>query len=321
MSWYCKLVAAFALTAFPADAYCETNVLPDSSQFMGMLTTCAAGSRTRFEADLIGSIRGIYEGQKTKGYAQLRTESEFMRLLPEDQKLEGYRLYVECIKAIVIDPAASKVKAQFSFLEGYRRDTPITKVVEVFGQASKVKDLYDEKGPVRDAGSQVELRWFEGAKVDFFVAISRKGHVLGAGVYGKAELTQARLPYLNLGTTIGKQELRFSTLADFQFRYIGDVCQFDAFLGGHARFRYMITPICYFGAPGGYMNYEFVFQPNNQIISNCKVDFDEKIYLKSISCSNLKMLQPMFGFVFFTEGILPEGISDRIMEWIYNFAQ
>jgi hypothetical protein len=302
-------------------AWSETRDLPTTPQFMNILNACAAGSKTSFQGDLLGSVKNIYEGQRSRGFAELKTETDFLRMLPEKQKFEGYRLYIECIKAIFNDPVASKSKVQSEFLAQFTKDTPIEKVAEIFGGASKMKQLYGENGRILDQGTPVILKWFEGVKVKFIVASGRGGRLLGVGVYAKEDASKANIPYMHMGNAVDGQQRDFHTLGDFQFGWLSQLCDIQELEGGHARFQYVSTPQCYFGAPGGYMNFQFVFQPTGDIHEQCNVDFTSKIVLSKIRCQLLKKLKPDFAFVFFHDDVLPEEISDTIMEWIYDFAQ
>ena len=68
---------------------------------MDMLTVCAGGLDVSIDANLLGSIRTIYEGDKTQGKADLRSEGAFLKYaLPEDL-LKLTKLYQECIHDIV----------------------------------------------------------------------------------------------------------------------------------------------------------------------------------------------------------------------------
>jgi hypothetical protein len=58
---------------------------------------CASGVNMDLSADLVGSIRTIFSGEGTKGYASFRTENDFLKLFPESQRLQAYTLYVQCV--------------------------------------------------------------------------------------------------------------------------------------------------------------------------------------------------------------------------------
>jgi hypothetical protein len=79
----------------------DAEGLPTTEQFSSMLTNCAAGSNIDVKADLIGSIATIYNGQRTQGAASFQSSTEFLKLIPENSRLEAYRLYTQCIKDII----------------------------------------------------------------------------------------------------------------------------------------------------------------------------------------------------------------------------
>lgn len=313
------IVLCFCVCANVASSE-EQKALPNTGQFMSMLNACAAGSKTEFSGDLLGSVASIYAGERTKGSARLATETEFLKLLPSDKKFEGYRLYVECIKAIVNDPVAAKAKVQFAFLEHYTKDTPFEKVVEVFGQPSKRKQLFEVSGPAKDGSSYIDVFEFSGVNVNFYVIMSRKKRNMAAAVYVKQKPEQARIPYLNMG--LGTPTKMYRTAADFRLREMPSICQDDKFSGAHARFMYIETNDCTFGAPGGYMTYRFVFQPKEQDFDRCAgVQVTDTTEYRKINCPSFNKLNPALSSVFFTDPPVSSDLSDVIMEWIYNFAQ
>jgi hypothetical protein len=95
----CSVVPAIVLLALSSPA--GADALPTTAQFSSLLTSCAAGSHIDVKADLIGSIATIYDGQRTQGAANFQTSTEFLKLIPENSRLEAYRLYTQCIKDIM----------------------------------------------------------------------------------------------------------------------------------------------------------------------------------------------------------------------------
>jgi hypothetical protein len=93
------LPLAFALAIAAQEA--RSQVAPTTEQFDSMLRSCAAGANIEMRADIVGSIKSIYEGQRTQGLASFQTSTEFLKLIPENSRLEAYKLYTECIRDIV----------------------------------------------------------------------------------------------------------------------------------------------------------------------------------------------------------------------------
>lgn len=102
-----KLVIFLAI----ASALMSSSVMatPSTQEFRNLLSTCAAGSKEEFSADLIGNIGNIYEGNKDliQGTARNDIQAYFLEQLPDKDRLEGYRLYVECVKSILQDDSSS----------------------------------------------------------------------------------------------------------------------------------------------------------------------------------------------------------------------
>src|SRR4051794_9648006 len=72
--------------------------LPTSEQFSDLLRSCAAGADINLSADLQGSLKTIYEGQRTQGAASFKSSTEFLKLIPENQRLEAYKVYAQCVQ-------------------------------------------------------------------------------------------------------------------------------------------------------------------------------------------------------------------------------
>jgi hypothetical protein len=90
------MIAAAALTT-----ECYAQTLPTTAQFTDLLRGCAAGANIQVSGDLIGSISSIYDGQRTQGAASFQSSTEFLKLMPENSRLEAYKLYTNCIQNII----------------------------------------------------------------------------------------------------------------------------------------------------------------------------------------------------------------------------
>lgn len=277
--------------------------MPDTGVFMGMLTACASGASTEFDADLVGSIKGLYQGQQSKGFAKLKTQTGFMELLPEKDKLEGYRLYTECIKSIVSNPSEGQAEIQRNFLDRFDFTTTIEKVREVFGAPAKfIDDVY----------------WFEGKEVDFFVSQGKSGEISWVAVYASEKLDKARVPMLNMGREIRGNYEYFYNLGDIKFQDMPDLCGSETIGEGHARYAFKVSEPCYFGRPGGYMNYVFVFQPDYSE-DGCDDNFLEYKKYDQFKCDTSKALSPVLVLVYSDDDKGAPDQANALMEWIYGF--
>jgi hypothetical protein len=90
----------------------EAN-LPSTEQFNSALGTCALGLDVSIGADLLGSVKSLYEGQRTSGAASFRTATKFLEQFPANDRTKAYQVYVGCVKDLLpMLPAAG----QYSYL-------------------------------------------------------------------------------------------------------------------------------------------------------------------------------------------------------------
>lgn len=98
-----------AAISFACLAACWQNMsfgrdLPTTEEFQNLLQSCAVGANINVSADLIGSITTIYKGDKTQGKVLVNSRTEFLSLIPENDRLKAYELYVSCIDKL-LNPA------------------------------------------------------------------------------------------------------------------------------------------------------------------------------------------------------------------------
>lgn len=90
-----------AVCSLPMRAIAQTE-LPSTEQFQSLLTTCAAGARIEIDGELRGSFASVYEGAQTEASGfRLITLTDFLTVLPEQDRLAGLRLYNECVLKIL----------------------------------------------------------------------------------------------------------------------------------------------------------------------------------------------------------------------------
>ena len=75
--------------------------LPTTEQFNSALTTCALGSKTTIDADLIGKITSLYNDDRTKGAANFETSTKFLEQFAQNDRPRVYELYNNCIFRIL----------------------------------------------------------------------------------------------------------------------------------------------------------------------------------------------------------------------------
>ena len=79
----------------------KAQPLPTTEHFVNVVMACAAGIDLHINADIVGSLRSVYEGQRTQGAASFKSLTEFLKLFPEKDRTEVYKLYTQCIDKIL----------------------------------------------------------------------------------------------------------------------------------------------------------------------------------------------------------------------------
>ena len=68
---------------------------------MNSVLSCAGDLTVSIDAKLLGSVRSLYEGDRTEGTAHLKSETSFLSKIPEADRLRALKLYHDCIKTIL----------------------------------------------------------------------------------------------------------------------------------------------------------------------------------------------------------------------------
>jgi hypothetical protein len=153
-------------------------------------------------------------------------------------------------------------KEQYFLLKSYGDFTSADAVKAAFGEPTD-----------RAKGKKYEVTKYEGAAGEFFILkLVGSDKMLGVGLFAKDDGAKARIPYLHLGEgEPGTSAYRtFFTLKDITLDYAIQSCPGTVddiggagWVGGQMRIFW--TPKCYFGYPGTYMNYSFLFD-----VPDCK---------------------------------------------------
>jgi len=104
-----------AIILLAARAALSAQTLPAFDQFDGDLRACAAGQNIALSADLSASIRQIYNGQGAQGASNFADSTKFLSRIPEKDRLEAYRLYVECITKILANTTVSPLPTTVTY--------------------------------------------------------------------------------------------------------------------------------------------------------------------------------------------------------------
>ena len=144
--------------------------LPTVEQFQSALSTCAAGMKVEVDGELRGSIIEIYRGSGVEaGKFRWYTVGEFLSLLPEKDRLAGFKIYNECITKILLNEKENKKK--------------ITEIYTIPSQLTTYgKDLYIKAKTV--IANDSEIRAFPPAHMGPHGAPGRSGNNGGNGTNG-----------------------------------------------------------------------------------------------------------------------------------------
>jgi hypothetical protein len=84
-------------------AYAQQNQYPTLEDFNNILTACAARASISLTGEMKGNFESIYKDKVVdaqKGVTVI-TSADFLKLLPEKDRLEGFKLYQSCFVGII----------------------------------------------------------------------------------------------------------------------------------------------------------------------------------------------------------------------------
>lgn len=80
-----------------SDGPAEAIASPAVELLREVLRACSVSRNIDIDADLRGSIETIFEGELTEGQLTYVDSASFLESIPADQKLEAYKVYVDCL--------------------------------------------------------------------------------------------------------------------------------------------------------------------------------------------------------------------------------
>jgi tetratricopeptide (TPR) repeat protein len=104
--YFCVLL--YVLLVFSGAPTQAEPKFPSTENFMNTLGTCAGGMNLKLSADLMGSVRSLYEEARTQGLATLENAPELLRLIPEADRRAVYEIYVACIMKLLAPPEQAR---------------------------------------------------------------------------------------------------------------------------------------------------------------------------------------------------------------------
>lgn len=75
----------------------EASTSPAIELLREVLNACSVSRKIDIDADLRGSIETIFEGELTEGQLTYVDSAIFLESIPADQRLEAYKVYVNCL--------------------------------------------------------------------------------------------------------------------------------------------------------------------------------------------------------------------------------
>jgi hypothetical protein len=147
---------------------------------------------------------------------------------------------------------------QFMLLANFSEHTPESYIRQILGEPREIAK-----------GSHAQLFRYTGK--DFELLTLRDlaaDELLGVAIVAVSKnRNYARIPFLHMGeyNPTSRKTESFMTLDRLTLPFLKGHCEKGAVEDIDARYAVMWTPNCYFGRPGSYMNYSFLFE-----ISGCK---------------------------------------------------
>lgn len=137
------LLRVAVLTTAVSTSVPSAYAAEDTAMFMDRLTVCAGGLTLSIDANLLGSVRSIYEGDATKGTANLRTVGAFLQFIPPDDRLAAMELYHKCVVSILGN--AYRVNISTADIR-FMTNLPIEFYAELGNRGMNSVDLLEEGG-------------------------------------------------------------------------------------------------------------------------------------------------------------------------------
>ena len=93
------IFAGWNITAAFAEDQVEKG--SNAQAFYELISTCAAGAEIQISADMEGSLKDFFSGQNFQGQGSILTQTQWLQLFAEEDRIEAAGLYHACIKDIL----------------------------------------------------------------------------------------------------------------------------------------------------------------------------------------------------------------------------
>lgn len=94
--WKFFSVAAIVAALLTQNAHAQRE-FPTAEEIYGALSTCALNVNLTVNANIVGSLKALFEDASADGAFTVSTTTEFLQLFPDQDKLLAYRAYRQCM--------------------------------------------------------------------------------------------------------------------------------------------------------------------------------------------------------------------------------
>jgi tetratricopeptide (TPR) repeat protein len=117
-------------------AHAQQSQYPTLEDFNNILTACAAGASISLTGEMKGNFESVYKDKVVDAPrgAVVITSADFLKLLPEKDRLEGFRLYQACFVGIIKGTITKSASEQAQIAEDYQSYYDRAKVYKQRGQ-------------------------------------------------------------------------------------------------------------------------------------------------------------------------------------------
>jgi hypothetical protein len=116
---YLSASAVFFLTLlWIAQSAAQGQSLPSAEDFNNALKACNTAQNINLNSSIVDSLGKLYSNEISR--QALRSPAEFLLLIPEDKRIDAYRLYAECIAKIAPQVTAGTTTTSPTLTTTYR---------------------------------------------------------------------------------------------------------------------------------------------------------------------------------------------------------
>jgi hypothetical protein len=104
---YLATIAAPIALFWMVQSAAQAPSLPSQEDFDRALKACNNAQQINIASNILESLSKLYSSESARQV--LRSPSEYLLLIPEDKRIDAYRLYAECITKIVPQIASATI--------------------------------------------------------------------------------------------------------------------------------------------------------------------------------------------------------------------